>query len=29
VIHYKPEKETCAVIDPKTIYLCDSGAQFK
>jgi Xaa-Pro aminopeptidase len=29
VIHYKPEKKTCAIIDPKAIYLCDSGAQFK
>ena len=29
VIHYKPEKGTCATIDPKAIYLCDSGAQFK
>src|SRR5579871_6336074 len=29
IIHYKPEKATCAVIDPKAIYLCDSGAQFR
>jgi Xaa-Pro aminopeptidase len=29
IIHYKPEKETCATIDPKEIYLCDSGAQYK
>jgi Xaa-Pro aminopeptidase len=29
VIHYKPLKETCATIDQKAIYLCDSGAQFK
>src|SRR2546421_5541040 len=29
VIHYKPEKETCATVDPKKIYLCDSGAQFR
>lgn len=28
VIHYKPEKGNCAVIDPKAIYLCDSGAQY-
>jgi Xaa-Pro aminopeptidase len=28
VIHYKPEKGACSVIDPKAIYLCDSGAQF-
>jgi Xaa-Pro aminopeptidase len=29
VIHYKPEKGECAVIDPKAIYLCDSGAQYQ
>jgi len=29
VIHYKPEKGGCAVIDPKAIYLCDSGAQYR
>ncbi|KAF2404139.1 putative Xaa-pro aminopeptidase P [Trichodelitschia bisporula] len=28
VIHYKPEKGACAIIDPSKIYLCDSGAQF-
>jgi len=28
IIHYGPKKETCAVIDPKAIYLCDSGAQY-
>lgn len=28
IIHYKPEKGTCAVIDPTAIYLCDSGAQY-
>ncbi|KAI9729994.1 MAG: hypothetical protein M1834_006192 [Cirrosporium novae-zelandiae] len=28
VIHYKPEKGYCSVIDPKVIYLCDSGAQY-
>ncbi|KAF2434748.1 X-prolyl aminopeptidase [Tothia fuscella] len=28
VIHYKPEKGACSTIDPKAIYLCDSGAQF-
>ncbi|KAK2879279.1 hypothetical protein FQN49_001025 [Arthroderma sp. PD_2] len=27
-IHYKPEKSTCAVIDPKAMYLCDSGGQY-
>ncbi|KAI9829624.1 MAG: hypothetical protein M1826_005514 [Phylliscum demangeonii] len=28
VIHYKPERGSCATIDPKAIYLCDSGAQY-
>jgi Xaa-Pro aminopeptidase len=28
VIHYKPEKGECSIIDPKAIYLCDSGAQY-
>lgn len=28
VIHYKPEKGNCSIIDPNAIYLCDSGAQF-
>ncbi|PSR94591.1 putative Xaa-Pro aminopeptidase P [Coniella lustricola] len=28
VIHYKPEKESCSIIDPTKIYLCDSGAQY-
>ena len=28
VIHYKPEKGSCAVVDPNKIYLCDSGAQY-
>ena len=28
VIHYKPEKGSCSTIDPKAIYLCDSGAQY-
>jgi Xaa-Pro aminopeptidase len=28
VIHYKPERGACAVIDPCKIYLCDSGAQY-
>lgn len=28
VIHYKPEKGACSVIDPSAIYLCDSGAQY-
>ncbi|KAJ3415074.1 hypothetical protein HDV05_005600 [Chytridiales sp. JEL 0842] len=28
IIHYKPVKETCRLIDPDAIYLCDSGAQY-
>ncbi|KAL8710954.1 MAG: hypothetical protein Q9220_004553 [cf. Caloplaca sp. 1 TL-2023] len=28
VIHYKPEKGNCSVIDPGALYLCDSGAQY-
>ncbi|KAI9818502.1 MAG: hypothetical protein M1827_000561 [Pycnora praestabilis] len=28
VIHYKPEKGNCSVIDPEEVYLCDSGAQY-
>jgi Xaa-Pro aminopeptidase len=28
VIHYKPEKGSCSIIDPKQIYLCDSGGQY-
>ena len=28
VIHYKPERGSCSTIDPKAIYLCDSGAQY-
>lgn len=28
VIHYKPEKGSCSIIDPDAIYLCDSGAQY-
>ncbi|KAL9538027.1 hypothetical protein MBANPS3_011252 [Mucor bainieri] len=29
IIHYKPEPETCKVIDPDNIYLCDSGGQYR
>lgn len=29
IIHYKPEKGTCKIIDPTKIYLCDSGGQYK
>ncbi|WCJ30965.1 aminopeptidase P1 [Euphorbia peplus] len=28
IIHYSPEPETCAELDPNKIYLCDSGAQY-
>ncbi|KZF19192.1 hypothetical protein L228DRAFT_254478 [Xylona heveae TC161] len=28
VIHYSPERGNCDIIDPKAIYLCDSGAQY-
>lgn len=28
VIHYKPVRGGCSVIDPAKVYLCDSGAQF-
>jgi Xaa-Pro aminopeptidase len=28
IIHYKPERGTCSIIDPAAIYLCDSGAQY-
>ncbi|KAK8663940.1 hypothetical protein V6N13_083745 [Hibiscus sabdariffa] len=28
IIHYEPEAETCAELDPDSIYLFDSGAQY-
>ncbi|GAB0135515.1 hypothetical protein EsDP_00003850 [Epichloe bromicola] len=28
IIHYGPEKGNCAAIDPASVYLCDSGAQY-
>lgn len=28
MIHYKPDAGHCATVDPSTIYLCDSGAQY-
>ncbi|KAF3926035.1 hypothetical protein ABW20_dc0108527 [Dactylellina cionopaga] len=28
IMHYHPERGTCATVDPKVIYLCDSGAQY-
>lgn len=29
IIHYQPSAKDSAIIDPKNIYLCDSGAQYK
>lgn len=29
IIHYSPQPKTCAVIDPNSLYLCDSGGQYK
>ncbi|KAI8366488.1 peptidase M24, structural domain-containing protein [Choanephora cucurbitarum] len=29
IIHYKPERDTCKIIDPNHIYLCDSGGQYR
>lgn len=29
IIHYKPERPKCAVLDRNQIYLCDSGGQFR
>ncbi|RVX68112.1 putative Xaa-Pro aminopeptidase P [Exophiala mesophila] len=28
VIHYSPERGNCSLVDPKAVYLCDSGAQY-
>ncbi|GJY70949.1 probable Xaa-Pro aminopeptidase P [Tanacetum coccineum] len=28
IIHYQPEAKTCAELDPNSMYLCDSGAQY-
>ena len=28
IIHYSPKRGSCSVIDPNSIYLCDSGAQY-
>ena len=28
IIHYKPIKGDCSIIDPNAIYLCDSGGQY-
>ncbi|KAF3790670.1 putative Xaa-Pro aminopeptidase P [Nymphaea thermarum] len=29
IIHYSPEEKTCAEMDPDSIYLVDSGAQYQ
>jgi hypothetical protein len=29
IIHYGPQRKTCADFDPSKIYLCDSGAQVR
>ncbi|CAO2832723.1 unnamed protein product [Amaranthus hypochondriacus] len=28
IIHYKPEPDNCSVVDPKKLFLLDSGAQY-
>ncbi|KAI5282326.1 hypothetical protein KEM54_002838, partial [Ascosphaera aggregata] len=28
IIHYEPKRGACSIIDPKAVYLCDSGAQY-
>lgn len=28
IIHYKPEPDTCSVVDSKKLFLLDSGAQY-
>ena len=28
IVHYKPEKETCSVLEANGVYLCDSGGQY-
>ncbi|KAF5765109.1 putative xaa-Pro aminopeptidase [Helianthus annuus] len=28
IIHYGPQAKTCAELDPNSMYLCDSGAQY-
>ncbi len=29
IVHYRAEKENCAIISKKDIFLCDSGGQYK
>jgi Xaa-Pro aminopeptidase len=29
IIHYKPERDQCAIIRLDQMYLCDSGGQYK
>ncbi|RKP09433.1 Creatinase/aminopeptidase [Thamnocephalis sphaerospora] len=28
IIHYKPERDTCAIVSREHMYLCDSGGQY-
>lgn len=28
IIHYKPTRSNCSIIDPRSVYLCDSGGQY-
>ncbi|GMG31104.1 unnamed protein product [[Candida] boidinii] len=28
IIHYSPKRDSCSMINPNKIYLCDSGSQF-
>lgn len=28
IIHYKPEKESCSIVDANKLFLLDSGAQY-
>lgn len=28
IIHYKPEPESCSIVDAKKLFLLDSGAQY-
>lgn len=28
IIHYKPEPESCSRVDPRKLFLLDSGAQY-
>ncbi|XP_021728752.1 uncharacterized protein LOC110697523 isoform X1 [Chenopodium quinoa] len=28
IIHYKPEPDSCSIVDPEKLFLLDSGAQY-